>query len=140
MDTNAKQAFIEAGFNNKQAQVLIEVIENLNKKELETSSNNLRGLENSLIKWMIGISLTLSVLLFTVMFYVMQIHKNSIDQRILSFEGKIDQRILSFEERIDQRILSFEEKIQQSIEQNRVMIKQNQEMIKTLIDRQLQSR
>lgn len=125
-------ALIEAGIDKKQAEMMakgIEVLTASNHSGLVTQQelkSELKGLESSLIKWMIGTATGILVIVFTVVFTVMEL-------RIASVEKVIEQRMVGMEKLIEQNREAINQN-REAINQNREAISQVQASIQRLID------
>lgn len=109
------------GFNEKQAKAMVTYIEkaaNSNQSEVVSRlefKSELKGLENTLIKWMIGTTVATLLLVFTVMefrFKAMEQRMTSMEQRMTTME----QRMTSMERVLDQNTQGLEH-IQTSVQQ-----------------------
>ena len=68
------------------------------------------GLENRLIKWMIGSFIAFAVLMLA----IIQINTSTTNERITALERSIDQRMTALERAIDQRLATLEKSIDQN--------------------------
>ena len=119
--TEYMQELIAVGVDKKQAKVMADYMERLSipaKSEFITKlefKSELKELENTLIKWMIGTAIGILIIVFTV-----------IEFRITGIERSIDQN----REAINQN--------REAINQNREAISQVQTSIQKLIELQLE--
>ena len=141
---------IDANFNREQAQAINKAISESIKavaKPQDQSDfvtnlefkNGLKGLENTLIKWMIGTAIGILIIVFSVTFTVVQMNTNSINQRIGDVNQRIDgidqrmnamnQKMDSINQRmnaVDQKMNNIEQRmntLEKGINENRVLIK-----------------
>ena len=123
-------ALVEAGIDQKQAKAIASGFSRFYHADFVTKehlSSVISGLENRLIKWMIGSFIAFAVLMLP----VIQINTSTTNERMTTLEKSIDQRMTTLEKAIDQN--------REAINQNREVIHQNQILIQKVIDHQLQA-
>ena len=117
-------ALVESGVDRKQAEVMakgIEVLTTSSQSELITRQelkSELKGLESSLIKWMIGTAMGILVIVFSVVFTVMELRMAGVETLIEQNRQAIEQNRQAIEQN------------REAINQNRVLINQNREAIR----------
>ena len=125
-------ALIATGVKPEQAKVMAHSLELFAESRFVTEQslkNEIKGLENTLIKWMVGVALAVILLIFT----LIQFRLEAVDQRLTAMDQRIealDQRIEALDQRIealDQRIVALEQSVSQT-----------QSLVQKLIEIQLQ--